>query len=117
MGFIKDLARQGKDKALSKSLELLAESAVSRYGRLISIRLNSLNRTVELEVMLKGESAPLSIKMNEYEIITEEGKHYLTCSDISVSREWMKILAEDLLKGKRLEVPAKYAKLVEAVIS
>lgn len=116
MGHLKELARQGKDKALSKALEVLGETVISRYGKLIGIRLDSLTRRIEAEVLLRGETAPLSVSIENYEIVSEEGKSFITCNKISVSREWMKILADDLLKEKKLEIPSKYAKLLEIII-
>ncbi len=116
MGHIRELARQGKDKAVSKALEVLGDTVVGRYGKLIGIRLDSQARSLELDVLLKGESMPLNIRIDSYEIVSEGGKSYLTCHEVCVSREWMKILADDLLKGRKIEIPSKYARLLDIII-
>ena len=71
MSLIKDLARQGKDKVISRTLEALGRQAVSRYGTLCDITLDSLDRKIELEVLLKGESSPIRISINRFDIISE----------------------------------------------
>lgn len=116
MGHIRELVRQGKDKAVSKALEVLGESVIAKYGKLIAVRIDSLARRIELEVLLKGETTPLRVSIENYEIISEEGRSFITCSEVSVSREWMKILADDILKEKRIEIPSNYAKLLEAIV-
>ncbi|HNY64859.1 MAG TPA: hypothetical protein PKM41_05435 [Deltaproteobacteria bacterium] len=116
MGLVRDLARHGKDRAISKALEVLGESVVSRYGHLKGFRLDSAARTIDLEVLLKGESEPVTVTLHDYRFLTEGDRSYVTVGDVSVSREWMMILAEDLLKDKRFEIPAKYARLLDAVI-
>lgn len=116
MSFITDLARQGKDRALSRTLEALSRQFVGRYGTLSDIRLDSRERKIELELLLKGESSPVRIFIQRYDILSEEEKSYIVCRDITVSREWMKALAEDFLREKKFEIPHKYAKILEAII-
>jgi hypothetical protein len=116
MSFITDLARQGKDRALSRTLEALSRQFVGRYGTLSDIRLDSRERKIELELLLKGESTPVRIFIQRYDILSEEEKSYIVCRDITVSREWMKALAEDFLREKKFEIPHKYAKFLEAII-
>jgi hypothetical protein len=116
MGLVRDFARHGKDKAISKALEVLGESVISRYGRLMGFKLDSLARSIDLEVLLKGESTPITLTLHDYRFLSEGDKSFVTVGGVSVSREWMKILAEDLLKEKKFEIPAKYARLLDAVI-
>ncbi len=116
MGHIKDLARQGKDKALSRTLEILGRQAVSRYGTLCDITLDSLHRKIEIEVLLKGESCPVRISINRFDIVFEGDQASVVFRDIAVSREWMKTLAEDILKDRPLKIPRKYAKLIDKIV-
>lgn len=116
MSLIKDLARQGKDKALSRTLEVLGRQAVSRYGTLRDITLDSLDRRIEIEVLLKGESSPIRISINRFDIVFEGEEASVVFRDIAVSREWMKTLAEDILKDRPLKMPLKYAKLLDKIV-
>ena len=110
MGRMGNFAVISKDRAVSKVLELAVEPMLSRYGKLLSLKLDAGSRTIDIEVLLKGETLPVSIRMTDYRMITEGERHFITCSKVSVSREWMKALAEDLLQDRVFEVPSKYSR-------
>ena len=57
-----------KDKALSKSLEVAINLKIKEYGEMLKLNLDSQNKTIEFEVMLKGEKEPLKVFVNNYEI-------------------------------------------------
>lgn len=116
MSLIKDLALHGKDRILSKAILTLGEQFIDRYGRIMNLSLNSRARNIEMEVLLKGEPDPIHIRLLDYEVISEEGRHFITCGDVAVSKEWMALLATDLLKDRRFEIPARYARLLQAVV-
>lgn len=115
MGLIRDLARHGKDKTVSKALEVLGETVVSRYGTLSGLTLDSLTRRIDLELVLKGDDVPVTLTLHEYRFLTEDDKSYVIISRVEVSREWMELLAADLLVGRRFEIPSKYARLLDAL--
>ena len=116
MGIMKDLARHGKDKALSRTLEVLLDQLLSKYGRTVGIRLDSNARRIEIEMLLKGETEPVSVLLENYEIVSEGERHFITCRGVHASREWMKILANDLIPDRRFEIPAKYALLLDIIV-
>lgn len=113
MSFITELARQGKDRAVSKTLEILAGQFIGRYGTLSDLRLDSHERKIDLEVLLKGESSPVRISISRYDIVSEGQKKYIVFRDVTVSREWMRALAEDILKEKRFELPRKFGRFLD----
>jgi hypothetical protein len=115
VGIIRDLARQGKDKAVSKALEVLGEAAVSRYGTLLGIELDSSSRTIVMEVMLKGEDSPVTVTVHEYRFVANGDRSSVVIGRVSVSREWLEIMARDHLTGRELEIPSRYAKLLSAL--
>lgn len=105
-----------KDKALSKSLEVAINLKIKEYGKMLKLNLDSQNKTIEFEVMLKGEKEPLKVFVNNYEISEENGKYYLYAKDIKTSREWINIVAENYLKGEKIELPEKIAKTLQILI-
>jgi hypothetical protein len=113
---LRDLARQGKDMAISKALEVLGERVVGRYGKLLGFTLDSLTRRIDVQVLLKGEEIPVTLSIRNYQILYDGGRSFVVITDVSVSREWMHVLAEDLLQGKRFEIPVKYARILDSLI-
>ena len=53
--------------------------------------------------------------MRNYEIVSEEGRHFILAHDIDMSREWMKALADEYIREKPFEVPAKYMKMLDII--
>jgi len=105
-----------KDKALSKAVIAAVNLKIKEYGKMLKLNLDSTNKTIELEIMLKGEKEPLKVFVNSYEISEEDGKYFLYAKDIKTSREWINIIAENYLKGEKIELPEKIAKTLQILI-
>ena len=105
-----------KDKALSKSLEVAINFKIKEYGEMLKLNLDSQNKTIEFTIILKGEKEALEVFINNYEISEEEGKYYLYAKDIKTSREWINIVAENYLKGEKVELPEKIAKTLQILV-
>ncbi len=105
-----------KDKALAKSVEVAINLKIKEYGEMLKLNLDSKNKTIEFEIMLKGEKEPLTVFVNNYEISEENGKYFLYAKDIKTSREWINVVAENYLKGEKIELPEKIAKTLQILI-
>jgi hypothetical protein len=105
-----------KDKALSKSLEFAINQKIKDYGKMLKLNLNSKDKTIEFEIMLKGEKESLIVYIDNYMISEENGKFHLYAEDVRTSREWINIVAENYLKNQKIEVPDKIAKTLQTLI-
>jgi hypothetical protein len=104
-----------KDRALSKGVELAINARLKRFGKMLRFQLDSQKKTIELEVLLKGERDPLRVTVEHYEILREGEKYYLLAERIVTSREWINTVAENYLAGQRFEIPERYAKMLMLV--
>src|SRR5689334_10730800 len=98
---------------------LLSDSAVSwgareyfnhKYeplGKMTKLQIDATNQKASLEVELKGETQPLQITIQSYEVTDVGGKSFLEVKQMQTSREWMNIVAAELIKGGKLkfEIP------------
>ena len=114
MSLITDFARQERPRSFQDTYGP-GRKFVSKYGA-CDIKLDSHERKIEFQVLLKGELAPIEVLINRYDIVSEGESSYVIFHDITVSREWMRILAEDHLCGKKFEIPHKYARLLDVII-
>ena len=105
-----------KDKALSMAIETAINLKIKEFGKMLKLNLDSIKKTIELELMLKGEKEPLSVFISEYTISEENGKYYIHAKDIKTSREWINIVAENYLKDEKIEIPEKIAKTLQILI-
>ncbi len=80
---------------------------------MINFRLDSENKLIQMEMMLKGEEEPIKFQVGKYEIIEEDGKLFVEVSEIVTNREWMNVAIGNFLPNKKIEIPAKYKKTLD----
>ena len=96
-----------KDWLIQKAaVAMLNQAVIKPYGTITDLKLDTGRRSIEAEVELKGESAPVRVHIREYEIVEENGTPYLVIKDVSTSREWLTTLAQNYAIGRRFEIPA-----------
>jgi len=105
-----------KDAALSKGAKAAINSYIKEYGKMLKLNLDSKNKSIDLEVLLEGETEPLSVNVQRYELTEENGKHLLKIYGIQTSRSWINTVAGSYLEGKSFEIPAEYAKMLKVIV-
>lgn len=115
MNLFKALTKS-KDKILSVSLEKTFDLMIKEYGSMLKFKLNSELKTIEFEILLKGEIESLKGIINNYELFTENDKYFIRVKEIKTSREWINIIAEQYIKDKKFEIPKQYAKMLKIII-
>jgi hypothetical protein len=74
-------------------------------GTMTTLQIDSAKKTASVDLDLKGETQPLQITINRYELTTSGGKTLIEIKDFSTSREWITSVAREFLKGRTFEVP------------
>lgn len=104
-----------KDAGISKGAQMAINNQIKEYGKVLRLNLDSKAKSIELEVELKGEKAPLSVSVERYNIIEDSGRHFVEINGVNTSREWINIVASSYLEGKHFEIPAEYAKMIKVI--
>ena len=94
----------------------MGNSKFKRYGKLLSIKLDSKNQSLHFEALLKGEREPLEIEVIKYELEQENGEDYIYLKEVKTSKEWLNYLIDDYLLNQRYKLPKKAAGLLNAVL-
>ena len=79
---------------------------MERYGRLLDLRIHSRTRSLSAVVRLAGEREEITVEVGKYRIVGERGSHALVVERVSASREWIQLLLEDFVVGRRIPVPS-----------
>lgn len=116
METIKNLTLRGKDLAVSKALKTLGERYVSRFAKIMSLKLDSKKKEIDLELLFKGDPDPIEVHIRGYEIISEGNKRFIRAKQIDISKEWMRVLAQDHITGKKFPVPDSYSRVLEKLV-
>ena len=105
-----------KDAALSKGIRIAINSQIKEYGSMLKLNLNSQEKSIDIEVLLEGESEPLSVHIGKYELAEEHGVHFLKIHDVLTSRAWINTVASNYLEGKKFEIPPEYARMLKIIV-
>ena len=109
-----------KDALLSKSIITIINVYIQEYGKLLNFNLNSLDKTIHITILLKGESDPISIDIENYSLLSENNVSHLRFDNISTSRLWMNLLLDNyldlIINNNQIEIPYKIAKILNVMI-
>ena len=94
-----------KDKFTSTTAKFFLSSKFERYGKMLDLNIDSTGKNIHLKLQLKGEDVPITIKIIGYNIVEEEDKVFIQIKRVESSKEWVSLIAEDLLIGKKIELP------------
>ena len=84
-------------------------------GRVTTISVDSQNRTINLQLDLRGESAPVEVKVHGYTLREEKGAAFLELGFVETSRKWVNALLERHFPRRRVEVTG-WEKLIKALL-
>lgn len=98
------LIRSIKEMALQAGAKHFANERIEKYGLMTNLQIDSANRTIHFEILLKGETTPVTGSA-KYEPKVDGAKKLLEFTDIQTSREWIDLLIHDFLKTRVIELP------------
>lgn len=109
-----------KDRIISKGLQTFANLLINDYGKIINFAVNSKNRTVTLNVLLKGEKEDLKIIINNYSIINDNKNTFLQFDTIWTSREWLNVFIDkkrtNILEDNKIQIPGYIATPINLIL-
>lgn len=106
-----------KDKTISFGFRKIINLYLKKIGsEMLSFNIDSHNKKIFLDVMLKGEVESLKVEIKNYKISIENGKSFIECEEIITSREWINAILELYVKNEKFEIPKEYARLLGIVV-
>ena len=106
---LKEWFQSQKDNSVSFVVEKMLRTRLEPYGCVSAFSLDSKNNRAALTILLKGETQPVTLDIREYVFAADAQGAYLVVKQAITSREWLTVLVQDLLIGRRLPIPDKYA--------
>jgi hypothetical protein len=109
--------RKTKDRLIEKTApSLLNETVMRDYGQITSLEIDSADKTLHVEVLLRGEKDPLRVEILKYEIAQQDGRTCFIAREIRTSREWISTLAQRQLVGRPIPLPQQLSGLVSRLL-
>lgn len=118
---IVDKARDIKNAGLSKLALVYANKKIKEYGEMVDLRIDSKNKNIELEILLKGEKENIIVRVDKYETIKKDDSIYIKFKNISASREWITVLINNVLIKNYMpknmyKINSTYATIIDLLI-
>lgn len=77
---------------------------LKKIGCMTKLSIDSARKTVTVELDLKGEVAPITVTIENYRLIAEQGGTFLEVGTVTTSREWLTALCVDYLNQQRFNL-------------
>ena len=68
------------------------------------IQIDSTAKRIHIELELKGETSPIQIDVQSYELTTKAGETHIKIGEINTSREWINLLINDYLPADKKDI-------------
>jgi hypothetical protein len=95
-----------KDSLASGAVKSLLGGRIERYGRVVELRIHSRERRLSAVLLPAGEREEIAVEIGKYRITGERGAYTVVVEQVSASREWIRLVLEDLLVGRPIPVPS-----------
>lgn len=101
-----------KDGAIAVAIKTWVNDRYGDYGEIRDVVVDTASARIEAHMMMRGEREAITIKIDRYELIKDDGKAFLTIHKLSTTREWITLLLNKLLDGRRFELPGAVARFL-----
>ena len=95
-----------KDRATSQAARLHCNTLLARYGTVQELRIDSARQRMDVVCLLEGETAPIAVTVEKYEITDEGGKKSIHVAASRCARPWVQHFLEDHVHGRKFPLPA-----------
>jgi hypothetical protein len=102
-----------RNRLTSHLLKALLNHKLKEYGRMTTLHIDTQAKQISLTANLLGETETIDASMT-YTLEESDGRTFFIPHELSCSREWLSLLAQQMLKDNviRFEVPSGIATTV-----
>ena len=94
-----------KDGAVEAAGRAFLNQQIEKFGVVTRLQLDSRQKTISAQLSLKGETIPVIIEVESYEVIQRTEGTYITVRRVHASREWIGALLSELVVGRQFKIP------------
>ncbi len=105
-----------KGQAVSMAARQILQSYLQKYGSMLNLSVQPETKSIDAEILLKGESSPIKLTLSGYEISGTADKPTLSIAKVAASREWLEVVLREFVEGKAFDLPPKAAPLMKILL-
>ena len=111
------LFQTAKDRLVeSTAPAVLNETLMRPYGKITAMKIDSGEKMIRLEALLRGEKESITVDVLAYEIVQRDGQISFIAKKIKTSRDWITTLAERELVDRPIVVPEQLSGWVKRLL-
>lgn len=113
MGFF----QKTRDRLIEKTAPaVLNETLLRDYGEMTSLEIDTHDKSIHFEALLRGEKEPIRVEILRYEIVKRDGRVFFVTKEIQTSREWVTTLTRQQLVDRPIPLPANISGLLTRLL-
>ena len=116
MSLFKNLLDKTKGQAVSLAGRQILNSYLEKYGSMLNFSVQPETKTIDAEILLKGEPTPIKLTLSGYEIGGTAAAPTLRIAKVAASREWLEVVLREFVEGKPIDLPPKAAPLLKILL-
>ena len=105
-----------KGQAVSLAARQFLNSYLEKYGTMLNFSVQPETKSIDAEILLKGEQSPIKLTLSGYEIGGSAEKPTLRIAKVAASREWLEVVLREFVEGKPIDLPPKAAPLLKILL-
>lgn len=102
-----------KEGALGVAIKTWANDRYGDYGEIREVSVDTKAARIVAKVQMRGERDIITVTVDRYELIEEGAKVFLRITKLTTTREWITLLLNRLLDGRRFELPASVGRILQ----
>ena len=89
---------------------------IEDYGKVVDLDIDNKSKTITATILLNGDSDPIRVRIDEYEVIKAGSSSSIVVGDASSDRAWVDALLKNCVTGKSWKIPEMAAAGLDAVL-
>lgn len=106
-----------KEALISQGIKAFVNHKFKEYGQMTSLQIDTEKKLLSVSAKLAGESETIQGSCH-YSIEQQDGRVFFIPKDVQCSREWIRLLAGQILKDRevKIEIPAGLGSTVVKIL-
>jgi hypothetical protein len=94
-----------KEAALQAALKTLVNHEMKEFGVVRELAIDTGQKTIRVELDLRGEPSPILINVASYELSEKNGAICVAFQNVNAAREWITAVLKKYVVGKSFPLP------------
>jgi hypothetical protein len=95
-----------KDLALESSAKAWINREIGTFGAVTKLEINTSTKTIQVELVLRGEPSPIVINAGSYELSQRDGDTCIALRAVTSSRDWVTGALNQYVVGRGFKIPS-----------